>query len=93
MTADHSTLDPSNVLHRMMKPAAEAAGVPWAHIHTLRHTCASRLFRNGWNAKQVQMLLGHHSPAFTLAAYVHLMPDDLPKPVSAQLNLAAHQAS
>ena len=30
------------------------------------------------NAKQVQMWLGHHSPAFTLATYVHLLPADLP---------------
>jgi hypothetical protein len=36
------------------------------------------LFRHGLNAKQVQMWLGHHSPAFTLATYVHLLPDDLP---------------
>jgi hypothetical protein len=28
----------------------------------------------------VQKLLGHHSPAFTLATYVHLLPDDLPEP-------------
>lgn len=40
--------------------------------------CASCLFRAGANAKQVQVWLGHHSPAFTLAACVHLMPDDLP---------------
>ena len=26
------------------------------------------------NAKQVQMWLGHHAPAFTLSAYVHLLP-------------------
>jgi hypothetical protein len=26
------------------------------------------------------MWLGHHSPAFTLEAYVHLLPDDLPDP-------------
>ena len=26
------------------------------------------------------MWLGHHSPAFTLATYVHLLPDDLPDP-------------
>ena len=26
------------------------------------------------------MVLGHHSPAFTLATYVHLIPDDLPEP-------------
>jgi hypothetical protein len=38
------------------------------------------LFRHGANAKQVQAWLGHHSPAFTLATYVHLMPDDAPDP-------------
>lgn len=69
---------PRNVLMRSFKPAATRARIPWAGFHTLRHTCASRLFRLGWNAKQVQMVLGHHSPAFTLATYVHLMPDDLP---------------
>ena len=26
------------------------------------------------------MWLGHHSPAFTLATYVHLLPEDLPDP-------------
>jgi hypothetical protein len=59
---------------------AEHAGVPWTGFHTFRHTCATLLFRNGLNAKQVQMWLGHHSPAFTLATYVHLLPDDLPDP-------------
>ena len=32
------------------------------------------------NAKQVQVWLGHHSPAFTLATYVHFLDDDLPDP-------------
>jgi integrase len=68
------------LLRSVVKPAAERAGVGWAGLHTLRHTCASILFRSGWNAKQVQMVLGHHSPAFTLATYVHLVPDDLPEP-------------
>ena len=44
----------------------------------MRHTCATTLFRHGLNAKQVQVWLGHHSPAFALATYVHLLPDDLP---------------
>lgn len=61
-----------------MKAAAKKAGVPWAGPHALRHTCATMLFRNGLNAKQVQLWLGHHSPAFTLATYVHLLPDDMP---------------
>jgi hypothetical protein len=36
------------------------------------------LFRHGLNAVQVQLWLGHHSPAFTIATYVHLLPEDLP---------------
>ena len=43
-------------------------------------TCATLLFRSGANAKRVQIWLGHHSPAFTLATYVHLLADDLPDP-------------
>ena len=33
----------------------------------------------GFNAKPVQIWMGHHSPAFTMAVYVHLLPDDLPE--------------
>jgi integrase len=73
----HST---SNLSSRVLKPAARSAGVPWAGWHTLRHTCATILFRHGANAKQVQHWLGHHSPAFTLDRYVHLLPDDAPDP-------------
>lgn len=72
-------LHPANLHARMLKPAARAAGVPWCGFHTLRHTCATTLFRRGLNAKQVQLWLGHSSPGFTIAAYVHLLPDDLPQ--------------
>ena len=65
-------------MNRVLKPAARRAGVPWAGFHTFRHTCATTLFRRGLNAKQVQVWLGHHSPAFTLATYVHYLADDLP---------------
>jgi integrase len=53
--------------------------VPWITLHTFRHTCASLLFAppeyggGGKNAKQVQEWLGHHSPAYTLKEYVHLI--------------------
>ena len=65
--ATATPLDYGNLHRRVLKPAAEEAGVPWAGFHTLRHTCASRLFAQGRNAVQVQRWLGHHSPAFTLA--------------------------
>src|SRR5436189_1627228 len=38
--------------------------------------------RAGRNAVQVQRWLGHHSPAFTLRMYVHLLNDDLGGPLS-----------
>ena len=53
--------------------------MPWVTLHTFRHTCASLLFAppeyggGGKNAKQVQEWLGHHSPAYTLKEYVHLI--------------------
>jgi hypothetical protein len=72
-------LSPSTA-YNALKPAARAAGVPWAGLHTLRHTCATLLFREGANAVQVQAWLGHHSPAFTLATYVHALADDQPDP-------------
>ena len=42
-------------------------------FHTFRHTCASLLFDQGRNVKQVAEWLGHADPSFTLRTYVHLM--------------------
>jgi integrase len=90
---DGHLIDQSNLMARVLKPAAVHAGLgewiyskgrrrraeSWVGFHTFRHTCATLLFRHGLNAKQVQVWLGHHSPAFTLATYVHLLADDLPE--------------
>jgi integrase len=75
-----------NLRRRVLEPTAQEAGVPWVGFHTFRHTTATRLFGEGRNAVQVQRWLGHHSPAFTLSVYVHLMDDDLggPLPVPVQ---------
>lgn len=74
-------VDPSNAMSRVLKPAARRAGVgSWVGFHTFRHTCATLLFKAGWNPKQVQLYLGHHSAAFTLETYIHLLPGDVPEP-------------
>lgn len=80
---------PGNLRRRVLAPAATKAGVPWASFHTFRHTCASMLFQRGANAVQVQRWLGHHSPAFTLATYVHLMSHDLGEPLDLATELGA----
>ncbi len=73
--------EPGNLRRRVLAPAAEEVGAPWAGFHTFRHTCASMLFERGANAKQVQRWLGHHSASFTLDTYIHLLSDDLGGPL------------
>ena len=46
---------------------------PTLTFHTFRHACASLLFDDGRNIKQVQEWLVHDDPGFTLRAYVHLL--------------------
>ena len=65
-----------NLRRRVLVPAAQAAGVPWAGFHTLRHTFASRALSEGSKTiVQVARLLGHADPGFTLRTYVHLMDE------------------
>ncbi len=80
--ANGSPLMPNNVFRRVLQPAREAADLPWVGFHAFRHTCASILFAEGRNAVQVQRWLGHHSAAFTLATYVHLLDGDLGEPLA-----------
>jgi len=81
-TADKGgRIDQSNLMSRVLKRAARDAGVgDWVGFHTFRHTCATMLFRRGWNAVQVQKFLGHSDPGFTLRRYIHLLDADLPAP-------------
>lgn len=75
-----------NLRRRVLEPTAQEAGVAWIGFHAFRHTCATRLFGEGRNAVQVQRWLGHHSPAFTLSVYVHLLDEDLGGPLDSAPN-------
>jgi integrase len=68
-----TSLVPGKVARRALWPAREAVGLPWVTFHSFRHTCASLLFEEGRNVKQVSEWLGHADPAFTLRTYVHLL--------------------
>lgn len=68
-------LSDRNVDRRVLGPAKLAAGLPWVTFHTFRHTCASLLFGDGRDVKQVSKWLGHANASFTLDVYVHLMDD------------------
>lgn len=46
-------------------------------FHAFRHTCASLLFDEDRNVKQVAEWLGHSDPAFTMRVYISLLDDGL----------------
>lgn len=52
------------------------AGLPDVTLHTLRHTCASRLVQGGMDLYRVKTWLGH-STITTTERYAHLAPTDL----------------
>ncbi len=74
-------LSSHNLRKRVLKPTTEPLGLGWVGFHTFRHTCASLMFASpdagggGKNVKQVQTILGHADPGFTMSTYVHLMGD------------------
>jgi integrase len=63
------------VADRVLNPARALVGMPWVSFHSFRHTCASLLFANGKDIKQIQTWLGHADAAFTLRTYVHLLEE------------------
>ena len=78
-TSFGTRLNRHNLYRDVLGPATRAVGLEWVTPHTFRHTCASLLFAaedqggGGKNVKQVQEWLGHHSAAYTLKEYVHLI--------------------
>lgn len=61
---------------RIFKDAREAAGLEDVTIHTLRHTCFSRLAMKDVGVTKIQALAGH-SDLKTTQRYMHLAPSYL----------------
>jgi len=57
--------------HRIL----QQAGLPRMPFHSLRHTSASLLLRQGVSPRLIQQRLGHADIAVTLQVYAHLMED------------------
>jgi integrase len=52
----------------------KSSGLPRIRLHDTRHTAASLMLASGVSVKVVQEMLGHSSPAITLAIYAHTTP-------------------
>jgi integrase len=94
-TGSGTELDPHNVRRKVLRPVAIELGYcetvegkdgkpherTTLGFHAMRHTCASMLFAEGRNVKQVQEWLGHATPTITLETYVHLMDEGVGAPL------------
>lgn len=63
-----------NFIRRAWAPALKTASLPYAGIHSLRHTCASLLIDQGLHYKDVQAHLRHKTLAVTMDRYGKLFP-------------------
>lgn len=71
-------LRPENLRRSVLHKACDTAKVERVGFHAFRHTAITRWFLGGVDAKRVQVMAGHHSVAFTLSTYTHVLPSDLP---------------
>jgi integrase len=64
------------VLKQYFRPLLNEAGLPAKmKFHTLRHAAASLLLADGVPVPLVSKMLGHSTPAFTMAIYSHAIPN------------------
>jgi integrase len=65
-----------HALRNSWKRMLKSVGLGEYKMHFIRHSVASLLIDAGTSPTDVQALLGHHSPAFTLQIYSHALKKD-----------------
>lgn len=73
-STDFSYLDPRNY-EALFRRICKRAGLSDVHIHTIRHTFATRALENGVDVYALSKLLGHAQPSTTLNKYGHALPE------------------
>jgi integrase len=72
-----------NIHRRVLGPLQVAAGVstdphaPKYGLKAFRHAAASLFIAEGFNAKEVQVVMGHANISVTLDTYTHLFPTEV----------------
>jgi len=73
-------INPRNI-DRMFRNILTQCKLPLCGLHSLRHTFASILFKNGVDVKTVSEILGHSDVSITYNTYVHLIQEQKIKAV------------
>lgn len=74
-------------LFRVLSNILKANNINHGSLHTLRHTFATKLFRNGVDVKVISELLGHSDIRVTYDIYTHVINEQKKKAVSVLDNL------
>jgi integrase len=76
VTRAHGRLKPTH-LDDIVGDIADSIGEPWITPHSLRHSFASTLFRQGVKINVVSNLLGHKDVSTTYGIYIHMVPQEM----------------
>ncbi len=82
---------PPDQVSTLFRDLVRDTPLEWANLHTLRHTHATELLRQGVHPKIVSERLGHSTVALTLDVYSHVTPsmqDDAARALDAMLRAA-----
>lgn len=70
-----TSMEASNLVSRVFKPALERAELPALPFHALRHTTVSLLIASGVDPVTASAIAGHASAGFTASVYGHALPE------------------
>lgn len=84
----HGTPASLDAITQAIRRTGQRAGLPAGFsLHSLRHTSASLLLKNGVQVKVVQQRLGHSNASTTLNIYSHVMPGEDAKAAETLANI------
>lgn len=70
----YAAISPANVFRVAFDRARKRAGLPWLHMHDLRHTAASWMIMRGVDIRTLAAILGHRTLQMVLR-YTHLLDE------------------
>jgi len=87
---DGFLLYPDSFTQAFKRLACRAGFHPSTRLHDVRHAVATELGRRGVHPVIVSAVLGHASPAFTVAVYQHAWEEGAPQEAAAAIEAALH---
>lgn len=73
--SDNGSVSSAFTIDKTFRTILKKCGLVPTGVHSLRHTCASILFRRGCDPKYISHLLGHSEVFITYETYIHFIQE------------------